>query len=576
MILQALTAYYERLAEKGLVDPPGWGPAKVSYGIDLNEDGTVFMVYSLLREPENGKKGKQIPQQRSVPLPAKRASGVKANFLCDSSSYLLGADLKGKPDRSRECFAASKELHLALLSALPCKAARAVCNYYRSWDPNAGPTHPELASRWQELIEGGNLLFYCDGNPVCDDPLVREAWQKHYDAESDGVEMCCLVTGEPSVIPPIHSAIKGIPGAQSSGAALVSFNAPAFESYDREQNYNAPVGAYAAFAYTTALNYLIADWNNRTTMGDTMVLCWAESGEPSYQALTISAMMGGEDGDDEAAVRSAVRGISMGSKVRWQDSTLDPNTRFYVLGIAPNAARLSVRFFLQNNFGAFMRNIEEHYERLTLVKPSFERYETIPLKWLLAETVNPKSKNKAASPQLAGELLRSVLTGAPYPATLINAIELRIRAEHEVGYRKAAILKAYYSRNKTDKCPEEVLKVALNEASNNVPYNLGRLFSILELIQENANPGINATIRDKYFNSAAATPSRVFAVLFSLSEKHLRKLEHGKRVWLEKLRAQVTDKLPEQLPARLSLPEQGAFQMGYYHQTQKRYEKKGE
>lgn len=576
MILQALTAYYEKLAEMGLVDPPGWGPAKVSYGIDLNDDGSVFMVYPLLRETENGKGGKLIPQQKTVPLPAKRASGVKANFLCDSSSYLLGADLKGKPERSAECFAASKELHLSLLSVLPCKAAQAVCNFYRSWDPKDGPTHPELAARWQDLIEGGNLLFFYDGSPVCDDPLVRDAWQKHYDSESDGVKMRCLVTGEPSVIPPIHSAIKGIPGAQSSGAALVSFNAPAFESYDREQNYNAPVGAYAAFAYTTALNYLIADWNNRTTMGDTMVLCWAECGEPSYQALTISAMLGGDDGDDEAAVRAAVKGISMGRRVQWQDSTLDPNTRFYVLGIAPNAARLSVRFFLQNSFGTFMKNIEEHYERLALVKPPFERFETIPLKWLLAETVNPKSKNKAASPQLAGELLRSVLTGAPYPATLINAIELRIRAEHEIGYRKAAIIKAYYSRNKTDKCPEEVFQVALNEASNNVPYNLGRLFSILELIQENANPGINATIRDKYFNSAAATPSRVLPVLLGLSEKHLRKLDQGKRVWLEKLRAQVTEKLPEQLPARLSLPEQGAFQMGYYHQTQKRYEKKGE
>lgn len=576
MILQALTSYYEKLAEQGLVARPGWGPAKVSYAIDLNADGTIFQVYSLLREPENGKAGKLIPQQRIVPLPAKRASGVKANFLCDSSSYVLGADLKGKPERSAECFAASKELHMSLLADLPCKAAQAVCNFYRSWDPAMGSTHPELGDRWQELTDGRNLMFYYDGNPVCDDLMVREAWQKHYDSGSDGVEMRCLVTGEHSVIPPIHSAIKGIPGAQSSGAALISFNAPAFESYDREQNYNAPVGAYAAFAYTTALNYLIADWNNRTTMGDTRVLCWAESGEAAYQTLTISAMMGGEDGDDEATVRAAVKGISMGHRIHWQDSILDPDTRFYVLGIAPNAARLSVRFFLQNSFGAFMRNIDAHYERLSLVKPTFERYESIPLKWLLSETVNPKSKNKAASPQLAGDLLRSILTGAHYPATLINAVELRIRAEHEVGYRKAAMIKAYYSRNKTDKCPEEVLTVALNETSTNIPYNLGRLFSILELIQESANPGINATIRDKYFNSAAATPSRVLPVLLGLSEKHLRKLEPGNRIWLEKLRAQVTEKLPEQFPDRLGLPEQGAFQLGYYHQTQKRYEKKGD
>ena len=576
MILQALTSYYERLAEQGLVARPGWGPAKVSYAIDLNADGTVFQVYSLLREPENGKTGKMIPRIISVPLPVKRSSGVKANFLCDTSGYILGADQKGKADRTAECFAASKALHQALLGASESEAARAICLFFDRWTPDQGPTSPETAPYWEELTSGCNLLFYYDGTPVSEDPEVRKAWQLHYDHSEDGTVMRCLVTGEEAVIPPIHSAIKGIQGAQSSGAALVSFNAKAFESYDREQNYNAPVGEYAAFAYTTALNYLIADWSNRVTIGDTRVLCWAESGESAYQVLSFAAMMGGGPDSAENDVRSAVSQLSKGRRIEWDETSLDPDMRFYVLGLAPNAARLSVRFFLQNSFGAFMRNIDAHYERLRIVKPSFEKFDTIPVKWLLEETVNPKSQNRAASPQLAGDLLRSILTGAPYPATLLNAVELRIRAESEVNYRKAAIIKAYYSRNRTDKCPEEVLQVALNESSISIPYNLGRLFSVLELIQENANPGINTTIRDKYFNSAAATPARIFAILNNLSEKHLRKLEPRQRVWLEKQRLAITDRLPERLPDRLSLPEQGAFQLGYYHQTQKRYEKKGE
>lgn len=576
MILQALTSYYERLAEQDLVARPGWGPAKVSYAIDLNKDGTIFQVYSLLREPENGKSGKRIPRVISVPLPVKRSSGVKANFLCDTSAYLLGADQKGKPERTAECFSASRELHLKLLQSLKSEAAQAICRFFETWDPLRGDADPETAPCWQDLTSGGSLLFYYDGKSAAEDSFIREAWQRYYDQSEDGVVMRCLVTGETSVIPLIHSAIKGIPGAQSSGAALISFNAPAFESYDREQNLNAPVGEYAAFAYTTALNYLIADWNNRITIGDTMVLCWAESAEPAYQAMTMQAMMGAGDDVGEAAVRAAVESISKGRRFQWDETSLDPDMRFYVLGIAPNAARLSVRFFLQNNFGSFIEHIEEHHERLRIVKPAYERYETIPLKWLLAETVNPKSKNKAASPQLAGDLLRSILTGAPYPATLLNAVELRIRAESQINYRKAAIIKAYYSRNKTDKCPEEVLQVALNESSTSIPYNLGRLFSVLEMIQETANPGLNTTIRDKYFNSAAATPSRIFAILNNLSEKHLRKLEHGKKIWLEKQRLAITEKLPERLPDRMGLPEQGAFQLGYYHQTQKRYEKKGE
>ena len=576
MILQALTSYYERLAEQGLVARPGWGPAKVSYAIDLNADGTVFQVYSLMREPENGKSGKLIPRIISVPLPVKRSSGVKANFLCDTSGYILGADQKGKASRTTECFAASKTLHQALLGSCESEAARAICRFFDRWTPDQGPTNPETAPFWQELTSGCSLLFYYDGVPASEDPEVRKVWQQHYDTSEEGTVMRCLVTGEESVIPPIHSAIKGIQGAQSSGAALISFNAPAFESYDREQNYNAPVGQYAAFAYTTALNYLIADWNNRVSIGDTRVLCWAESGEAAYQSLSFEAMMGGGQDSVENDVRSAVAQLSKGRRIEWDDTSLDPEMRFYVLGLAPNAARLSVRFFLQNSFGAFMRNMEAHYERLRIVKPSYEKFETIPLKWLLEETVNPHSRNKAASPQLAGDLLRSILAGAPYPATLLNAVELRIRAESEINYRKAAIIKAYYSRNKTDKCPEEVLQVALNESSTSIPYNLGRLFSVLELIQENANPGINTTIRDKYFNSAAATPARIFAILNNLSEKHLRKLEHGKKVWLEKQRLAITEKLPERLPDRMGLPEQGAFQLGYYHQTQKRYEKKGE
>ena len=576
MILQALTSYYERLAEQGLAARPGWGPAKVSYAIDLNADGSIFQVYSLLREPENGNSGKMIPRIISVPLPVKRASGVKANFLCDASGYMLGADQKGRADRTAECFAASKALHNTILGPVESKAAQAVCGFFDCWSPDQGPENPEIAPLWQELTSGCNLLFYYDGAPVSEDPEVRKAWQRHYDNSEDGTRMRCLVTGEEAVIPPIHSAIKGIQGAQPSGAALVSFNAKAFESYDREQNYNAPVGEYAAFAYTTALNYLIADWNNRVIIGDTRVLCWAESGESAYQALSFEAMMGGGQDDVENDVRSAVSQLSKGRRIEWDETSLDPEMRFYILGIAPNAARLSVRFFLQNSFGTFMRNINAHYERLRIVKPSFEKFETIPVKWLLEETVNPHSRNKAASPQLAGDLLRSILTGAPYPATLLNAVELRIRAESKINYRKAAIIKAYYSRNKTNKCPEEVLQVALNESSKSIPYNLGRLFSVLEMIQENANPGINTTIRDKYFNSAAATPSRIFAILNNLSEKHLRKLEHGKRIWLEKQRLAITEKLPERLPDRMGLPEQGAFQLGYYHQTQKRYEKKGE
>lgn len=575
MILQALTDYYEQLAQRGLVARPGWGPAKVSYGLDLREDGSIAQVFTLLQVPADGKKGKPLPRIFSVPLPVKRTSGVQPNFLCDTSGYLLGADQKGKAERTRECFQASGALHKRILESVNTLPAQAILRYFETWEPTRGPELPETKALWETLTGGCNLLFYVDGKPAMEDVGIREAWQRAYDSTDEGVRMRCLVTGEDTVIPPIHSAIKGIPGAQTSGAALVSFNAKAFESYDREQNFNAPIGAYAAFAYTTALNYLIADWQNRTVIGETMVLCWAKSADPAYQEAAMMAMMGGDE-DLEADVRAAVAHLAKGERIDWDESSLDPEMPFYVLGISPNAARLSVRFFLRNSFGQFMANLNAHYERLRICRPAYEKKETIPLWMLLQETVNQNARTKNASPQLAGEMLRSILSGAPYPATLIQAVELRIRAEHDVPYRKAAIIKAYYSRNKDKSCPEEVLQVALNEDAKSVPYQLGRLFSVLEKIQEEANPGINSTIKDKFFNAAAATPAIIFANLLNLSEKHMRKLDGGKKVILNKLKLSIIDKLPEQLPARLTLPEQGSFQLGYYHQTQKRYEKKAD
>ena len=388
--------------------------------------------------------------------------------------------------------------------------------------------------------------------------------------------MCCLVTGETGPVELTHPFIKGVWGAQPSGAALVSFNAPAFCSYDREQNANAPVGAYAAFAYTTALNHLLADREYTQTVGDTTVVFWAEGGEPAYQEVGMAALYGDSDAITQQDLSRILRAVSAGESIQWQGAELDPQTRFYVLGLSPNEGRLSVRFFYQNSFGGMLRHIEEHYERLEIQRPAFDQTERLPLWKLLAETVNQKSREKTASPQMAGDLLRAILSGSRYPSTLLTLTALRIRAEREVTRGRAAILKAYYLRNQTPACPKEVLTVELNENSSYLPYVLGRLFSVLEGLQNAANPGINSTIKDKYFNSAAATPATIFPLLLNLSEKHLRKLGTAQKVYYSKQIGGLVKRIQETYPARMTLPEQGAFQLGYYHQTQKRYTKKEE
>lgn len=576
MILQVLTRYYEDLLQQGEIAAPGWGPAKISFALCLDRDGQVLQVIPTMEEVAMGKKTVLRPQSMILPSAVKRTVGVASNFLWDNSAYLLGADQKGKPERSRDCFRAAASLHHTVLDGVDSPAAKAILTFFDTWQPEKAMEHPALSGQYEAVTAGGNLLFRVDGCYPHEDTAIREAWQRYRNGtDEDAVKMQCLVTGREDEITATHPAIKGVRDAQSSGAALVSFNAPAFCSYGREQNYNAPVGKYAAFAYTAALNHLLADRNNVQIIGDTTIVCWAEGAEPVYQDLFMSFMSGNmppsiSDNDLRAALRDLAKGLPC------KDLGVDPNRTFYILGLAPNSARLSVRFFLRDSFGKLMRNVNEHYERLEIVKPAYAKPGVLSLWALLRETVNLYSKDKSPSPTMAGATARAVFSGGLYPASLLEAVMLRIRAERDITWGRAAIIKAYYLKNPHTDCPEEVLTVSLNEASTIIPYTLGRLFSVYEATQQTANPGINTTIKDKYFNSAAAMPASIFPVLNNLYQKHLQKLETGQRVYFDKQVSTLKGVLGESYPTRMTLAQQGSFDLGYYHQTQKRYTKKEE
>lgn len=574
MILQALTEYYEDLLALGKIVPPGWAKARVSWALELGDDGELLGLLHLQQEVQRGKKTAMVPQEREVPQPVKRSSGVAANFLCDTSSYLLGADAKGKPERTAECFAASRTLHEKLLRETQSPAARAVLGFYELWNPQTAKEHPALKDEWDEVMKGGNLLFWYRGGPVTEDARVRESWLCASQESEKEEHALCLVTGRQGPTARLHPNIKGVVGAQTAGAALVSFNAPAFCSYDHEQGDNAPTGEYAAFAYTTALNALIADREHTRRIGDTTMVCWAAGGQQAYQDFMLAAIY--DDHTDDREIRGAMIRLAEGNPVDWQEQKLSPDTRFYVLGLAPNAARLSVRFFWQNSFGTLIQNVTKHYRDLEIVRPSFDKFPTLPVWRLLRETVNQNARNPEPNPRLAGDLLLAILNGTPYPATLLDGVVLRIRAEREITRGRAAILKAWYLRNTNNEPLKEVMTVELNEQSNYLPYLLGRLFSVLEDVQQRANPGINTTIKDRYFNSASATPATVFPLLINLAQKHLAKLSKGvARNYNDKI-AELNSRITQTLPARLTLPEQSAFQIGYYHETQKRYTKKEE
>lgn len=570
MILQSLAAYYQALNAKGSISPPGWSPAKVTFALELAQDGALIGLRSLKVSSADGKK--EVAQVMRAPEQVKRAAGINPNYLCDNSSYFLGVDAKGKPARTLECFAAARQRHHALLDGVDSGAARAVLAFFDTWQPAAAAEHPVLAPYWEQLMAGVNLVFYVQNTYAQEDAAIQAAWQASL-TDANSAPRRCLVTGEVGPIARLHPSIKGVQGAQGTGASLVSFNLPAFRSYGHEQGDNAPVSEAAAFAYGTALNALLADREHVQHIADTTVVFWAEDAEPAYQDL-FSAGLFGSASITQADLKSVLGALAHGRAVNWEGIPLQPDNHFFVLGLAPSAARLSVRFFLQDTFGGFAENLDAHYRRLEIVTPPFEKSPMLSLWRLLNETANQNATSKTPPPPLVQGTLQAILHGADYPAALFENVMLRIRAERDVTWRKAAILKAYLSKNKGITVPEEVLQVRLNDQSDYLPYLLGRLFAMLEKIQRDASPGIKATIRDKYFNSASATPATIFSLLIKLSQAHLKKLDTGLRIHWEGVLAQLYGQIGETYPERLTLQEQGAFHIGYYHQQQKLYEKK--
>ena len=575
MILQNLAEYYENLVLQEKVSKSGWCQAKVSHAIELNEDGTIKAIISKRKEEERGKKKIWVPVLLNVPEMVTRSSGVSSNFLCDNAKYFLGIDGDVIQKRTIECFESAKERHLMLLEEANGKMARAICLFFKNWKPECADENLSVKEHWDELNEGGNLIFCMKAIYAQDEKEIQDIWEEYLKKQKQGKQGICLVTGQRAEIARIHRGIKGVPGAQSSGAALVSFNAPAFESYGKEQSYNAMVGKYAEFAYTTALNYLLNQSEYKFALGDSMIVFWAESGQEEYQDSFLSWLNPKVDNQEE--MNKVFGNLKKGVWVDLEDIQLDSEQRFYILCLAPNAARLSVRFYYQNSFGNIIKNIAKHYQRMEIVRPSWEDMRYLGIKQMLNETVNQKSKDKTPIPNMASMVLSAILSDTKYPASLYTDTLIRIRAEQgKVTCGRAAIIKAFLIQNYKWKEGDEYM--GLNEGCEESAYVLGRLFAVLETIQKDANSGINTTIRDRYFNSACATPASVFPTLIKLKNSHIKKLEResgGTKIYYEKMLTELMGKI-EKFPRRLSLEEQGKFMLGYYHQVQKKYEKKEE
>jgi len=587
MILQALSDYYERkrAANPASVAPTGWEYREIAFFIELGEDGEAVLVDR--RSPDR-KRGEPM----LVPAAEIRSGNdawKRPNLLWDHIGFVLGwrkrkpdgtPDPADKPEKVARQHQAFRERHLALLDAHPHSPGLAAIQRFYERDGWAGIQPVEL----REALHSGqglNLTFKLQSSvdPVCHESWVTQECQ-HDEAETQEGQSTnvghCLVTGRTGAIARLHPKISFVAAKPSPLVAANTGEAPAYSSYGKSQALNAPVSAEAASRYALALNALAGrNSPNKLYIADATTLIWADrddSIEPEVLALF---------GDDPDAHLDAVRQRLTGA-IAGTQGVLNKPLRFFVLGLAPNASRISVRFWFNDTFDRLAPRILQHFDDLRVVR-QFERDAVAPAMYWLLRSVAVQGEADNVPPRLAGEWLRAILEGMPYPPALLNAAVNRCRAEQatkniggNVPYLRAAVLKACINREHRRRHGKpndfQFIHEELDVTQTDSAYRLGRLFAVLERIQSAAQPSINTTIRDRFYGAASSTPAAVFPTLLRLKNAHLKKLPPTQEIRFEKLLGEICGSLEQPLladfPRQLDLHAQGLFALGYYHQRQ--------
>jgi CRISPR-associated protein Csd1 len=588
MILQALNDYYQR--KMSGPDPANRLPAfglenkEIPFILELSAEGQLVAI----KDTRTTEGKRKIAARYLVPQGVKRASGIAANLLWDNAEYVLGlpdakkhaeAEKKGKVDEYTARLMDMRAAFKNQIASLPANAQsdlgiRAVLAFFDADPVAAIAPHPAAA----EIVETNPTLSFRlagDVDLVCQRPAVSAACHGNQEGEVitgepvAGKPVVCLVTGLIAEPERLHTAIKGVWGAQMAGANIISFNLDAFKSYGKDQGANAPVSPAAAFAYTTALNHLLARGSRqRMQVGDASTVFWAQKQEDADMEPWFADLFGESDDPDKRTEQ--VRALFESIKAGRFDGARGEN-KFFVLGLAPNAARIAIRFWQVSTLADIAQRTRQWFDDLRIVRAPNEPEFPSLFRLLAATALLNKADN--IPPNLGGDVIRSALNGSPLPATWFNAAVQRCRAEQRVTYLRAAVLKACINRsirhaNRTSTNPEKEITEVLDTSNPSVGYRLGRLFAALERTQEEASPGLNATIRDRYYGAASSTPVAVFTTLLRLKNHHIAKIGNkGRAVNLEKLMGEIVDGIGD-FPPHMPLQEQGRFALGYYHQRQ--------
>ncbi|MBL4701179.1 MAG: type I-C CRISPR-associated protein Cas8c/Csd1, partial [Phycisphaeraceae bacterium] len=499
MILQALHDYYQRLRDDPTVAIASFGFSvqQIGFRVVIETDGKLHAIQII----DHDKKGKPRPVAMTMPGQTKPSgSGLNPCFLWDNSAYLLGMvpaqKAKGKTgkaldkeqDRATAAFEKLREEHLAREKQIDDPGYSSVCRFLEKWDISQ-------ADGREDLLEAPNHngVFQIRGQAgyVHDRPKIQDYWRSTLNApvedEKEPQQVGqCLITGEQLTLARLHEPkIKGIVGGQSVGGSLVSFNDKAYESYGNTQSYNAPVSEQATFRYCTALNHLLAQKQRRVIIGDATTVFWTEKPSP---AENLWGKMFGyiEDEEQKKNIHAPLHRIANGSAP--PDELGDPQTQFYVLGLSPNAARISIRYWFTGNLGQLLQRVQQHLQDLNIIgmdrppKPGMPPSPPPMVRELLWETARDA---KDIPPLLAGSLMSAILTGNRYPESFYIAVLRHIMTDGRVSARRVGILKACINRHhRILNSPMEELPVALDPDRSDVPYVLGRLFACYEKIQK--------------------------------------------------------------------------------------------
>lgn len=582
-MLKSLCEYYDCLRaqpDSGIVRD-GYSKVTVSNNLVLRADGTISAIIPYTQDIVIGKKVKTVGREEIFPF-RNSVSGIAAETIEHREKYLFGLEwdkaqneLHTTPN-SLKAFGKCRQANLAFLEDIDVPLAQAYVAFMNRWNPTEQAQNPELIKLGKEY-GGAKFVITLEGEenkPLNSLPQVQKKWDNERgtagDEEVIGQDS---ISGQYLPLARTHDKIMGIRGGQASGVNLVCFNNTAFESYGKKQSFNSSISKQSMKKYTAAMNCLISSPEHRQTIGDMTVIYWAntkDSEKPYIDFMSFSLFSPSSNEVYDEILNSVFKKLREGQTADLSD--VDFSTDFYILGVKPNTSRLSVKFFEKSSFGKLMTNVAKHCNDL-----SFSENDRQLSIWEIDRALQSPVTNESSDPALQAKLLISIIKGLPYPQTMLNTVVRRCRVDRDntekklysVSSTRVRIIKACLLRKKYI---TEVYNM-LQENSTDTAYNLGRLFAVLEKVQADALNSVNASIKDKFFSSACATPYLVFPRLLKLAQAHLSKLGDGARIYAEKLIQSIISNINNAFPRTQNMEEQGMFMLGYYQQKQNLYTK---